>query len=49
LIFEVPDNQLDAAKRLVQHEMEGVGKQLTLSVPLKVDLGVGTNWRTAHP
>jgi len=49
LIFEVPDHDLDEAKRLVKHEMEAVGKQLGLSVPLKVDLGVGRNWRTAHP
>jgi DNA polymerase-1 len=40
---------LDEAKRLVKHEMEGVGKQLKLSVPLKVDLGTGHNWRAAHP
>jgi DNA polymerase-1 len=49
LIFEVPDHDLNEAKRLVKHEMEGVGKQLGLSVPLKVDLGVGKNWRAAHP
>jgi DNA polymerase I len=49
LIFEVPEKELDAAKRLVQGEMEGVGKQLELSVPLKVDVGVGKNWRAAHP
>ena len=49
LIFEVPDEELEAAKRLVQDEMEGVGKQLALSVPLKVDVGVGKNWRAAHP
>lgn len=49
LIFEVPDHDLDEAKRLVKQEMEGVGKQLGLSVPLKVDLGVGKNWRMAHP
>ena len=49
LIFEVPDHDLDEAKRLVKHEMEAVGKQLGLSVPLKVDLGVGRNWRVAHP
>ena len=49
LIFEVPDRDLDEAKRLVKHEMEAVGKQLGLSVPLKVDLGVGKNWRVAHP
>ncbi|HKR80515.1 MAG TPA: DNA polymerase I [Nitrospira sp.] len=49
LIFEVPDTKLDSAKRLVQGEMEGVGKQLELSVPLKVDIGIGKNWRAAHP
>lgn len=49
LIFEVPEKELDEAKRLVKHEMEGVGKQLHLSVPLKVDLGTGHNWRAAHP
>ncbi len=49
LIFEVPEHDLDTAKRLVKEEMEAVGKQLGLSVPLKVDLGVGKNWRLAHP
>ncbi len=49
LIFEVPDHDLEEAKRLVKSEMEEVGKQLGLSVPLKVDLGVGKNWRVAHP
>ncbi|MBX3301122.1 MAG: DNA polymerase I [Nitrospira sp.] len=49
LIFEVPDHDLEEAKRLVKQEMEGVGTQLGLSVPLKVDLGVGKNWRVAHP
>jgi DNA polymerase-1 len=49
LIFEVPDHDLEEAKRLVKHEMEAVGKQLGLTVPLKVDLGVGRNWRVAHP
>jgi len=49
LIFEVQEKDLDDAKRLVKHEMEQVGKQLGLSVPLKVDLGTGHNWRVAHP
>jgi DNA polymerase-1 len=49
LIFEVPEHDVDEAKRLVKGEMEAVGKQLGLSVPLKVDLGVGKNWRVAHP
>ena len=49
LIFEVPEKELDDAKQLVKQEMEGVGTQLGLSVPLKVDFGVGKNWRVAHP
>ncbi len=49
LIFEVPEKELDQAKELVRREMEGAGKQIGLSVPLKVDLGLGTNWRVAHP
>jgi DNA polymerase-1 len=49
LIFEVPEKEMDDAKRLVKHEMEAVGQQLGLSVPLKVDLGIGKNWRAAHP
>ena len=49
LIFEVPEKELDEAKRLVKSEMEATGKKLGLSVPLKVDLGTGHNWRVAHP
>jgi DNA polymerase-1 len=49
LIFEVPEERLAVAQRLVRDEMEGVGKQLGLSVPLKVDAGVGKNWRAARP
>lgn len=49
LIFEVPEKDLDEAKRLVKTEMEATGKKMGLSVPLKVDLGTGHNWRVAHP
>ena len=49
LIFEVPEKDVEEAKRLVKGEMEGTGKKLGLSVPLKVDLGIGKNWRVAHP
>jgi DNA polymerase I len=45
LILEVPDAEIDAMKRLVREEMEGA---MSLSVPLRVDLGVGTNWAEAH-
>ena len=49
LIFEVPEEDLEEAKQLVKTEMEATGKALGLSVPLKVDVGVGKNWRVAHP
>jgi len=49
LIFEVPEKEMADAQALVREEMEGVGSQLGLSVPLKVDMGVGKNWRVAHP
>lgn len=49
LIFEVPETDLSKAKHLVKDEMEAVGPRLGLSVPLKVDLGTGHNWRVAHP
>jgi DNA polymerase-1 len=45
LLFEVPDAELDVAKRVATEEME---RAATLRVPLKVDLGVGTNWAEAH-
>ena len=42
LVFEVPEAELDAMKQLVTRQMEDV---FELKVPLKVDLGVGSNWR----
>lgn len=32
----------------MKHEGNRVGKQLGLSVPSRIDLGVGTNWQVAH-
>lgn len=49
LIFETPEEDLEQAKELVRDQMEQTGQRLGLSVPLKVDLGVGRNWRAAHP
>ncbi|MEN6486772.1 MAG: DNA polymerase I [Syntrophobacteraceae bacterium] len=46
LVFEVPEGELEAAKRLVREEMEGVWADL--AVPLKIDLGVGNHWAAAH-
>jgi DNA polymerase-1 len=45
LIFEVPENEIEMLKKLVKEQMEGV---LELSVPIKVDMGVGKNWDEAH-
>ncbi len=44
LVFEAPDDELDRARELVRAEMEGA---FEMKVPLKVDLGVGENWRDA--
>jgi len=49
LIFDVPEQDVATARTLVKGEMEATGAKLGLSVPLKVDLGVGRNWREAHP
>ncbi len=45
LVFEMPDKEIEVMKTLVKEEMENV---LSLSVPIKVDLGVGKNWDEAH-
>jgi len=44
LLFEMPQDDLQVTKDLVVEEMEGV---MSLAVPLKVDTGVGKNWREA--
>ena len=49
LIFEAPDADLEQAKQLVSSEMEQTGVRLGVTVPLKIDIGVGCNWRRAHP
>jgi DNA polymerase-1 len=41
LVFEVPPEELDAVKQLVQQIMPNAMK---LIVPLKIDIKVGKNW-----
>ena len=41
LVFEVPDEELEQLEQMVREEMAGAAD---LSVPLKVDINVGTNW-----
>jgi DNA polymerase-1 len=42
LVFEVPEVEIDAMRTLVREQMETVHP---LTVPLLVEIGVGTNWR----
>ncbi|HCX30852.1 MAG TPA: hypothetical protein DHU55_13965, partial [Blastocatellia bacterium] len=41
LVFEAPPEEVSRLQALVRNEMENAA---TLSVPLVVDIGVGTNW-----
>ncbi len=45
LVFEVSENDREALEERVREHMEGVAE---LSVPLSVDVGVGSSWRAAH-
>ena len=45
LVFEVPMDEVDRAQELVVREME---RALPLSVPVRVDAGVGGDWLEAH-
>ena len=42
LVFEVPEDEIDTIRQLVVQQMEHVHE---LKVPLKVDVGIGPNWR----
>jgi DNA polymerase-1 len=46
LILEVPEREVPAVEVMVREEMEKVTQ---LKVPIRVDIGVGKNWREAHP
>lgn len=45
LVFELPEEDLDAVMKTVKEKMEGAA---SLSVPLKVEVGSGRNWAEAH-
>jgi DNA polymerase I len=45
LLFEVPAVELDTVSKMIRDEMEHA---LTLSVPLHVEVGQGSNWAEAH-
>jgi DNA polymerase-1 len=45
LLFEVSESELKAVLEIVRNNMENA---VTLSVPVKVDIGYGKNWAEAH-
>jgi len=45
IVFEVPPEELETAKKLIKEIMEGI---LDLKVPLKVNIASGLNWAEAH-
>jgi len=45
LVFEVPEKEIDLMRGLVKSKMENA---MDLDVPLKVDIGTGSNWLEAH-
>ena len=45
LLFEAPSDEVEKLSKMVRKEMEGA---ISLSVPIKVDIGVGKNWFEAH-
>lgn len=45
LVFDVPSNEVEKLSEMVRRDMEGA---IALSVPIKVDIGVGKNWYEAH-
>ena len=45
LVFDVPNDELDAIKSLIKTEMEAA---YTIAVPLDVEVGLGQNWLEAH-
>lgn len=45
LVFEVPDDEVEETKHVVQEALEGAVK---LSIPLKTSIEVGDNWGDIH-
>jgi len=46
LVCECPAEEADEVQALMREHMSGAAH---LSVPLDVDVGVGTNWKDAKP
>jgi DNA polymerase-1 len=49
LVFELPENEVDAAKAVIEKVMaEAAGPHVALSVPLGIEIGAGRSWGDAH-
>jgi DNA polymerase I len=49
LVFELPEGDVDKAKPVIQHVMATAAEPaVKLSVPLDVEIGVGSSWGAAH-
>ena len=48
LLIEAKDNGTEANQRLVEEIVGCMESVMNLSVPLKVDAGLGYNWQDAH-
>jgi DNA polymerase-1 len=42
LLFDVVEEEIDAVREILKHEMENV---ISLNVPIVADIGIGQNWR----
>ncbi len=45
LLFEVKEEELEELQEIIKEKMEGA---VELSIPLRVDIGIGKNWAEAH-
>ena len=45
LLFDVPEDEIEALSKMVKLEMEGAWE---LKVPVIVEMGTGKNWAEAH-
>ncbi|MBN8815614.1 MAG: DNA polymerase I [Sphingomonas sp.] len=49
LVFEVPDDEVEAAKPVIEHVMATAAEPaVKLNVPLGIEIGTGPSWGAAH-
>ncbi|WP_443971759.1 DNA polymerase I [Sphingobium sp. CR28] len=49
LVFELPESDVEAAKPIIESVMAGAAEPMVrLSVPLGVEIGIGSSWGAAH-